>query len=162
FQLNKNDLNSSYQQLQSQYHPDRFAHSSDQERRLAVQATTFINEAYEALSDQQSRARYLLELSGVQFDLEKDTTQDMNFLMMQMNLREAIDEVDKHDSPLEKLDELADDARLQKKQLVEEFQKQYQAQEWEQAKDTVLKLQFFNRLQQQINHRQEQLEEEIL
>ena len=162
FLLDDNHLNTHYQQLQSQFHPDRFASSTDQDKRMAMQATTFINEAYDTLRDQQSRARYLLELAGVEFDMEKDTTQDMDFLMAQMSLREKIDEVDHRENPLDELDELALAAKQEKVQLTENFQAQYHQQDWEQAKETVLKLQFYNRLQQQINRKQEQIEEQIL
>lgn len=162
FLLDENNLNTQYQQLQSRLHPDRFASSTDQDKRMAMQATTFINEAYNTLRDPQSRARYLLELAGIEFDIEKDTTQDMNFLMAQMSLREKIDEVDNQESPLDELDELGHTAKQEKKQLTENFQAQYSQQDWKQAKETVLKLQFFNRLQQQIKRKQEQLEEEFL
>ncbi|MEM8844685.1 MAG: Fe-S protein assembly co-chaperone HscB [Pseudomonadota bacterium] len=162
FQIDENKLAENYQQLQSQFHPDRFTNSSDQDKRVAMQATTFINEANKTLSDHQMRARYLLELAGVHFDVEKDTTQDMKFLMSQMSLREEIDEVDSQEDPLEKLDQLALNAKQQKKQLTEEFLSQYNDQVWDQAKDTVLKMQFFNRLQQQINLKQEALEDELL
>ena len=162
FLLDENNLNTQYQQLQSRLHPDRFASSTDQDKRMAMQATTFINEAYNTLRDPQSRARYLLELAGIEFDIEKDTTQDMNFLMAQMSLREKIDEVDNQESPLDERDELGLTAKQEKKQLTENFQAQYSQQDWKQAKETVLKLQFFNRLQQQIKRKQEQLEEEFL
>ena len=160
--INAELLATHYQQLQSEFHPDRFVNASDQDRRIAIQATTFINEAHDTLRDEQARARYLLQLQGVQFDSDQDTTQDMDFLMTQMNLREQIDEVDQHDEPLDRLDELALEARRQKNSLIQIYQQQFAAEEWEQAKDTVLKMQFFARLQQQINNKQEALEDELL
>ena len=155
-------LESNYQQLQSQFHPDRFVSSDDQDRRIAMQATTFINEAHDILRNEQTRARYLLQLQGVPFDVEQDTTQDMDFLMAQMKLREQIDEVDQQNDPLNRLDELSSLARQQKKELMEQYQQQFAVQEWDSAKDTVLKMQFFARLQQQINKKQEALEDELL
>ncbi len=162
FQLDQAQLSSNYQKLQSEYHPDRFIESDDQSKRIAMQATTHINEAYKALKDDQARARYMLELQGVRFDVEKDTTQDMDFLMAQMSLREQIDDVDAQDDPLEVLDELTIQARQQKRQLIETFQSYYHNQQWSEAKEVVLKLQFFARLQQQIDLKQESLEEELL
>lgn len=162
FSIDREKLATSYQQFQSQFHPDRFIDSSDRDKRVAMQVTTFVNEAYKALSEDQSRARYLLELQGVHFDFEKDTTQDMEFLMAQMSLREEIDEVNKRSDPLEYLDELIRKSRQQKAELIEDYQRQYTVQAWDQAKEIVLKLQFFTRLQQQINHKQEALEDELL
>jgi molecular chaperone HscB len=155
-------LATNYQQLQNRYHPDKFVNGSDQERRLALQITSYLNKAYDALRDEQNRARYLLEMQNVVFDFEKDTTKDMQFLMDQMDLREKIDEADQADDPLETLDELASLARQQKKDLIKDFQHCFANSAWEEAKDIVLKMQFFTRLQQQINTKQEQLEEELL
>lgn len=162
YAIDTDNLSSCYQQLQSEYHPDRFVNANDQDRRVAMQATTFINEAYDTLRDEQLRARYLLQLQGVQFDSDQDTTQDMDFLVAQMNLREQIDEVEQHQEPLDRLDELALEARKQKSDLVNAYQQQYAAEAWAEAKETVLKMQFFARLQQQINSKQEALEDQLL
>ena len=48
--------------LQGAFHPDRYVHATDQERRLSLQAATRINEAYQTLRDPVRRARYLLDL----------------------------------------------------------------------------------------------------
>lgn len=162
YDIDKALLASNYQQLQSQHHPDKFAGGSDQERRFALQITAHINQAYDALRDDQGRARYLLEMQDVTFDFEKDTTKDMQFLMDQMELREKIDEADQAVDPLETLDGLASQARQQKKNLIKEFQLCFANSAWDEAKDIVLKMQFFTRLQQQINTKQEQLEDELL
>lgn len=162
FQIDNAHLTDNYQKLQSEFHPDRFVDGDEQQKRIAMQATTFINEAYKTVSDEQSRARYMLELQGIPFDVEKDTTQDMDFLMSQMNLREQIDEVDSVEDPLDSLDELNSQARNDKKKLIQSFQKYYLSEDWMEAKEVVLKLQFFARLQQQINQKQEALEEQLM
>ncbi len=162
FQIDREALADRSQALQSQFHPDRFIGSNDQDKRVAMQATTFINEAQKTLREESSRARYLLELKGVAFNSEKDTTQDMDFLMAQMSLREQIDEVDGREDPLETLDELARESKQAKSQLIENYQTCFNDGQWNEAKEIVLKLQFFTRLQQQINQKQEALEEQLL
>lgn len=161
FQIDDDQMIAAYQRLQSQYHPDRYIDSDEQQKRIAMQATTFINEAYKTLRDDQARARYMLELHQVPFDIEKDTTQDMDFLMAQMTLREQIDEVDTQPDPLDSLDELNSQSRNAKKQLIQVFQDCYGEQRWDDAKQVVLKLQFFARLQDQIKQKQEALEDQI-
>ncbi len=162
FHIDRETLSDRYQKLQSQYHPDRFVNSSDQDKRVVMQATTFINEAHKTLKEEPSRARYLLELQGVPFNSEQDTTQDMDFLMTQMSLREQIEEVDGEQDPLVSLDELAQQSKQEKSRLIENYQTHFNTQQWDEAKEIVLKLQFFSRLQQQINQKQEALEDKLL
>ncbi|MDW3096397.1 MAG: Fe-S protein assembly co-chaperone HscB [Gammaproteobacteria bacterium] len=162
FHIDREALANRYQALQSQFHPDRFIESNDQDKRMAMQATTFINEAHKTLRDESARARYLLEMQNVTFNTEKDTTQDMNFLMAQMSLREEIDEVDSQEDPLESLDKLARQSKQEKLRLIENYQACFNMHQWNEAKEIVLKLQFFTRLQQQINQKQEALEEKLL
>ena len=162
FAIDTSMLSDNYQQLQTQYHPDRFVNGSDQEKRIAMQITTYINEGYEVLKDEQMRARYLLQLEGIAFDEEKDTTQDMEFLMAQMALREEIDEVGQQSDPLTALDKLDTSARQQKAQLIQTYQSAFAEKDWAQAKETVLKLQFFKRLRDQISAKQEALEDELI
>jgi molecular chaperone HscB len=162
FHVDQDTLANRYQALQSQFHPDRFVGGDDRDKRVAMQATTFINEAYKTLKEELLRARYLLELQGVSFNIEQDTTQDMDFLMAQMNLREQIDEVDEKDDPLESLDNLASKSKKERSLLIEAYQTHFNAQQWDEAKEIVLKLQFFTRLQQQITQKQEALEDQLL
>ena len=162
FSIDQLKLADQYQLLQLQFHPDRFVNANDQDKRIAMQVTSHINEAFKTLKDDQMRARYLLQMQGVEFDEDKDTTQDMEFLVGQMELREAIDTVDQQSDALTALDTLAEQAAAQKKQLVQVFQESYDQQQWEQAKEAVLKLQFFKRLLNQIAHKQEALEDELI
>ena len=85
-------LEQGYRELQSRVHPDRFAAASEAERRVAMQWATRANEAYRTLRDPLGRARYLLKLKG--FDTGEDTNTSMppDFLMQQMEWREAVGE----------------------------------------------------------------------
>jgi molecular chaperone HscB len=74
-------------------HPDRYAGGSDAERRLALHLAANGNEAYRVLSDPTSRAAYLCEINGAPIDAERNTTMPTDFLIRQLEWREAIDEV---------------------------------------------------------------------
>lgn len=73
-------------------HPDRFAGAGDAERRASMQWSTRANEAYRMLKDPVQRARYLLELHGVDTGFETDTAMPGDFLVRQIELREALEE----------------------------------------------------------------------
>ena len=90
FALDLDDLSERYLRLRQTVHPDLYATAGEREKRLSLQASTQVNEAYQTLKDPLARARYLMTLlTGGQGD-DQETTKDMAFLMEQMELREAL------------------------------------------------------------------------
>lgn len=85
-------LEAAYKRVQAQVHPDRFAAGSAAERRVAMQWATQANEAYRTLRDDARRAAYLCERAGVPIDAESNTAMPADFLMQQLQWREALDE----------------------------------------------------------------------
>ena len=85
-------LDQAYLHLQSEVHPDRFAAASDSERSRSLQWATHANEAYQTLKNPLARARYLLQLHGVDTQEESNTAMPADFLMRQMEWREAIED----------------------------------------------------------------------
>ena len=57
-----------------------------------MQMTTRVNEAYRTLKNPVQRARYLLELNGVDVGSETNTAMPREFLVAQMELREKLEE----------------------------------------------------------------------
>ena len=83
-------LERGYRDLQSQVHPDRFASATEAERRVAMQWASRANEALRTLRDPVGRARYLLQLKGYDTEEETNTAMPPDFLMQQMEWREAV------------------------------------------------------------------------
>ena len=83
-------LEAAWHTLQSQVHPDRHAHLSDVEKRRAMQWATRVNEGFRTLRQPLARAQYLLELAGVDACLGTNTAMSPEFLMEQMEWREAV------------------------------------------------------------------------
>lgn len=92
FQIDSLALEQNYRALQAQVHPDKFSHLSEAERRLSMQWATRVNEGYQALRDPLQRARYLLAQHGVDTQEESNTAMPTDFLMQQMEWREALEE----------------------------------------------------------------------
>ena len=90
FRLDLSDLDSRYRDIQAQVHPDRFAHAGEAERRLSMQWATHANEAYSTLKKPLERAKYLLHLAGHDIQAENNTAMPADFLMEQMEWREAV------------------------------------------------------------------------
>ena len=83
-------LEANFHQLQARVHPDRHLKASDADRRLAMQWASRVNEAFKTLRDPLSRANYLLKLKGYDTDLQNNTAMSVEFLMAQMEHREAV------------------------------------------------------------------------
>ena len=79
--------------VQAQVHPDRHAAGTDRDRRLAMQWAAQANAAYRILKNPLSRAAYLCERRGVPVDAENNTAMPTDFLMQQMQWREALDDI---------------------------------------------------------------------
>jgi molecular chaperone HscB len=84
------DLDSRYRDIQARVHPDRFVNAGDAERRLSMQWATHANEAYQTLKKPLERAKYLLHLAGHDIQAENNTAMPADFLIEQMEWREAV------------------------------------------------------------------------
>jgi molecular chaperone HscB len=92
FSVDLSDLKKRYLRLQSVVHPDKLAHRSEAEKRLAMQQSTLVNDAYRVLRSPIERARYLLELQGEQVDWDNSAMLSSEFLQQQIQWREQISE----------------------------------------------------------------------
>ena len=105
FNLDLAKLESNYRSIQSASHPDRFVTASPAEKLRSMQTATLANEAYQALKNPANRAKYLLALQGVDAIAETNTAMPADFLMQQMEWREAIDDA-RQVKNIDALDEL--------------------------------------------------------
>lgn len=90
FKLDLSDLDSRYRDIQAQVHPDRFVNANEGERRMSMQWATHANEAYQILKKPLERSKYLLHLAGHDTQAESNTAMPVDFLMEQMEWREAV------------------------------------------------------------------------
>lgn len=111
FQLDRAQLDAAWKALQAQVHPDRFAADGAASQRIAMQWAVRVNEAHQRLKDPLKRAAYLCELAGVPVQSESNTAMPGDFLMQQMQWREALEEADNVDA----VQTLADEVSAQRK-----------------------------------------------
>ena len=159
WKIDRGVLDSRYRQLQREFHPDRYAAKGDVEKRLAVQTTSLINQAYETLKSPLKRAQYMLELEDIDAGQESHITSDMDFLMKQIEFRETLEDIRDSQDPLTALDTMRNDVQVQYLQLQEDFQAQHSTANYNNALDTVAKMQFFAKLLDEIEQREEELED---
>jgi len=155
FGLETEALERSYREIQSQIHPDRFAHAGAAERRASLQWTTRVNEAYRTLKDPVQRAKHVLELHGVDVAFETNTAMPPEFLMQQMELREALEEA----KDAAQLDDLRKQLRSSRASLESEIAEAIDAKkDYAGAAGLVRKLQFLDKLDSEIDAAYETIE----
>ncbi len=162
FEIDARALHDAQRRLQSQFHPDRVAGGSDQQKRLAVQQASWINEAYQTLQDPVKRARYMLGLKGLDMNDEHETTGDTAFLMEQIELREEMEQCQSCQDPLRCCDHITGKLDQRSKEYAAEFQRLYDAGDYEAARQIIKKMQFISRILEQIDEYQMKLEEDLL
>ncbi len=92
FALNSTLLQTHWKAALSATHPDRFSQAGAAGQRLAMQWSVRLNEAYQRLKNPLKRAEYLCALRGSPVDAERNTAMPPEFLMQQMEWREALDD----------------------------------------------------------------------
>lgn len=150
-------LDSHYRKLLAEVHPDRFVNASSAERMQSMQKATLANEAYQTLKQPTSRARYLLQLAGITTDEENNTAMPADFLMAQMEWREAMDDA-KFAKDISALDALLKDMRMQARILQQQVADEI-TQAPAQAAMTVRKLRFIDKVSEDVNQLIAQLED---
>ncbi|MCK4834364.1 MAG: Fe-S protein assembly co-chaperone HscB [Gammaproteobacteria bacterium] len=148
--------------LQKQLHPDKFANGSDQEKRLSMQQTSWINEAQATLKDPVLRAIYLLKLKGTDVNLENETTMDAAFLMQQLEMRERLENIKNEDDPLDALDAMAKELKSSTSEMMQGFTQSYEADQIDDAREWIRKLQFMQKAKKEINTLTADIEDELM
>ncbi|GMR18462.1 MAG: co-chaperone HscB [Gammaproteobacteria bacterium] len=161
FDIDSKDLKRRYQDLQRQFHPDKFANASDQERRMSMQITAQINEALQTLLNPVQRGRYLLKLSGVDINDDHDTTMDPAFLMEQIELREKLENINKQADPQKEFMDFMGNVENCKQKCRNQLSKLFLEKSDSansRARNVLRELQFFDKISSEI----EELEERLL
>lgn len=160
FDVDVQFLSERYRALQREYHPDRHAHKGDREQRIAVQATAHLNQAYQTLKMPLARAQYLLELEGVETGEETRKQLPGLFLMQQMELRESLAEAPSAADPFAALEVLEREAKQLESEGFSGFKSAFLSRDFDAAEVCVRKLQFVNKLLQEIEAAEDRLDEE--
>ena len=148
-------IDARWKDLQREAHPDKFAAQGAAAQRIAMQWSVRINEAYQRLKDPLKRAAYLCELNGAAVNAENNTAMPPEFLMQQMEWREALDEA-RSITELDELDAQVLAARsesLQKSAQLLDVQHDYKA-----AVQQVRALMFIERFASDVEARLDQMD----
>lgn len=153
FDLDIAELAERYRSLARQFHPDRFAQSAPAEQRLSLEMTATLNEGLQTLRDPIARARYLLELKGVDTGEETDTKMSSAFLMTQMELREQLADVRQARDSQRQLDTVrqhAEDELLSRTRILQTAFSDGSTSALQDARNAMREMQFLRKLLNEI------------
>lgn len=157
FQLDEKALNAHYLKLQKALHPDNFVSSSALEQRVAMQKSTEVNDALKTLKDPILRAEAIIALNtGEQLDLEQKSTQDVAFLMQQLQWREQLEEVESQQDE-RALNAFAKEIKQETQLLLTALFESLKSQEWARTSQYCDKLRFTRKLSEEIERVEERI-----
>lgn len=145
YRLDALALDKRYREIQSEVHPDRFTQAGDSERRLSLQWATRVNEAYQTLRKPLPRAQYLLSLSGYEVDGHSNTAMPPEFLMEQMEWREAVAEA-RMARDADELEQLHHRVKQRMNDRYEQLACSLDGHDYARAADRVRRLMFLDKL----------------
>jgi molecular chaperone HscB len=143
-------LDARWKELQREAHPDKYAAQGAAAQRLAMQWSVRINEAYRRLKNPLKRAMYLCELHGAPIEAESNTAMPPDFLVQQMQWREALDDA----QGLAAMEDIAAEAQAGKReQLLKIEQTLDRAKDFPTAARQVRSLMFIERFGSEVDAR---------
>jgi molecular chaperone HscB len=154
FHIDKNILSAHYRDLQKQFHPDKSANKPANEKRMAVQFSGYINTAYDTLRSPVLRAEYMMSCAGEVIDEHSVTISDGQFLFLQMEWRESLGDIlslDDSDQAENQLDNLHSTVKEVFSELASCFGQQYTQRCFVDAKATIAKMQFVEKMLKEID-----------
>ena len=149
FDIDTAALEQTYRSLAARFHPDRHAAASAFEQKQAMMMASAVNEAYRILKNPIDRAAYLLEQHNIHADSPEHTSFPPEFLMQQMEWREALEDGrnEHNETALLALDQ---EIAAEQQNLFAELSQAFAAQQTEQAGQLVRQGRFLNKLRQEI------------
>ena len=154
FAQERAQLDARWKELQREAHPDKFAAQGAASQRVAMQWSVRINEAYQRLKDPLRRASYLCELHGCPINAENNTAMPADFLMRQIEWREALEDAEN----VEDLNKIGLQANMGKREQLSKIEQMLDLRhDYAGAAHQVRSLMFIERFASEVDARIDQL-----
>lgn len=146
FVIDVDELYRNYIKLQQFSHPDKLLNKSHTEKMILLEINSNLNKAYQVLKDDKARAEYLLSLKNILVNQEENNI-DADPIMLSeiLELNEEVIEAD------------ATSLAVINKRLIldiqecwKNFKNHYSKEEYELAGHSMIKLQYLNKISDQL------------
>jgi molecular chaperone HscB len=151
FGLDSDHLERAYRTVQAHVHPDRYAAAGAAEQRAALQWATLANEAYQVLSSPVRRAAYLCDRHGVAVAGESGRSMPPDFLVLQLDWRQALEEI-RHQRDAARLQDLRAEAEGMYQQELDHLESKIdEERDFRGAADSVQRLMFIEKFVKELD-----------
>ncbi len=148
FNINIDLLEGLYFKLQYESHPDMLADKNKEEILAAVAYSAIINDAYRVLSNDLSRAEYLLSLSDIIVNREmKGIKASQDILEEAIENRENLFNTD----DLVAIVKVKNENISAKKQCINDIQNAFENKDYQNAAQLTIKLKYIEKFAEEIN-----------
>ena len=113
------------------------------------------------LSKPLDRAVYLLKLQSVDLDVETDTRMAPDFLMMQMELREALEEIESASDPYAAADKMRKQLDEHTQAVQKAFKDNLDKSDLDSARDKAREWQFLDKLMREVSDTEARLDDDL-
>lgn len=153
--LSRGEVDKAFREASRKVHPDNFGDASAVERRLAVERTAAVNEAYQRIKAKSSRAELLLSLRGLDVNSEQARDNNPMFLMEMIERQEAVEAA----SSLDALDSLRAEIKARQRAAMGEAEALFDRGEGSEAAllKTLQEQHYDRRLLEQLERREGEL-----
>lgn len=151
FEIAEDEMKKNYRKLMADFHPDRNAGRSEEEREEAERISTQVTSAYQLLKNPHTRATHLLELLGSPLDeTSKGNLVGAEFLMEIMELREDINH-----TPSTNLEPIYTETKQRIESLCKDLSEAFEENDLGNAMELSAKLQYWYRVEETIYEKME-------
>ncbi|XP_018429371.1 PREDICTED: iron-sulfur cluster co-chaperone protein HscB, mitochondrial [Nanorana parkeri] len=146
FDVNIQELQKKYRNLQRLLHPDYFSQKSQDELDISDQQSSLVNKAYNTLLSPLSRGIYLLGLHGITFAEGTEGGVDTPFLFEVLEVNEQLNEANT-DAEIEEIGNLVQEKC---QTLTENVKDAFQKDDLEGAKKFLTKMKYYMNILEQV------------
>ncbi|MEE2695293.1 MAG: Fe-S protein assembly co-chaperone HscB [Pseudomonadota bacterium] len=146
YKIDLDDLENKYLRLQQLFHPDKFLNFSEKEKKYSTIFSSKINDAYQKIINNSTRANILFKALGYEIDLEKKSYDDPEVLEEIMEIQNKCLSIDKKESKRKILKDL--DQRIE--ETTEQLSKSFDDKNYPKAKKLNIKLSYLEKIRKNL------------
>jgi molecular chaperone HscB len=146
YRIDLDDLENKYLKLQQLFHPDKFLNFSEKEKKYSTIVSSKINDAYQKIIDNSTRANILFKALGLQIDIEKKSYDDPEVLEEIMEIQNKCLLIDKKESKIKILKDL--DQKIEK--TTEQLSESFDSKNYSKAKKLNIKLSYLEKIRKNL------------